>query len=725
MFKFFFLFLTIFASLLVAQDAQAIIEKADEYRGSENWSFDLKIIDFAKEGENVKIFGTDEYKVLGQVFNVGAEKIFKSVCQFTEPVAERGKKMFMDGQIYWMFFPDTKNIIRMTPAQRLSGQATASDIASINYANDYKGKVIGSEVILSQHDCHLLELTKKHENVAYDSMKYWVEKVTYKPIKVEFFGSSGKLLKTGYYRDFRPVVGKMQSHELFLLDPLTEGRVTRMIQSNKTEVKAPEYFFRKESLANINLLEHAATPDAQEIIVKADRYRGADKWGCDMKVMDLQREEAGVKLLAESEFRLATKVYRDNTVTFKSFVQFLSPKQDQGKKMLMDGQIYWMSFPDTQNLVRITPSQRLTGQATAADIASTNFSTDYEGKVLGMETVLGKDCYKLKLTAKHENTAYGSLDYWVEKNSYEPVKVDYFAISGKMLKTAFFRDLKMSPAMGGVKVHELFIVDPLLEGHVTRIIYSNMVPEDRPDHFFSKETFSKLNLAVAPVEVTPLQIIKAADQYRGAENWAFDMTILDIKRVGEEVKELGRNGFSNVAKVFNESDDQVRKCLCLFTSPESEVGKKMLMDGQIYWLFFPTTKNLVRITPQQRLAGQATAADIASTNFEYDYNGEFGEPKEEVVLKSQCYKLVLTSKANKNVAYHKLHYWVEKESFRPIKIEYFTDSGKHLKTAFYRQFESAEGMNGQIKAHELFILDPVEEGRVTRLLYSNIKHKVT
>jgi len=485
-----------------------------------------------------------------------------------------------------------------------------------------------------------------------------------------------------------------------------------------------KFFFLLAIFASVLIAQEAPVVDAQEIIIKADRYRGADKWGADLKVIDLQREEKGVKILAESEFKLATKVYREgDSVTFKSFVQFLSPKQDQGKKMLMDGQIYWMSFPDTQNLVRITPAQRLTGQATAADIASTNFSADYAGTVEGIEIVRNKECYKLKLLAKHENTAYGSLSYWVDKNSYEPVKVDYFAISGKMLKTAYFGDLKMAPAMGGNKVHELLILDPLQEGHATRILYSNMAPEERPDHFFNKETFAKLYLSAAPVEITPLQIIKAADQYRGADDWAFDLLILDRKRVGNEVKELGRNGFANSAKVFNEANDQVRKCLCLFTVPEEEIGKKMLMDGQIYWLYFPAAKNLVRITPQQRLSGQATAADIASTNFEYDYNGEFGEPKEDTVFKSQCYKLVLTSKPNKNVAYQKLHYWVEKESLKPIKIEYFADSGKHLKTAFYGKFEPAAAMGGQIKAHELLIIDPLEDGRGTLLQYSNIRYK--
>jgi len=705
-----------------AQSALDYIQKADKYRGSENWSFDLKILDFEEQAGKVVKTSDSEFKVIGQVFASEGNRIFKSICSFLSPASEKGKKMLMDGQIYWMFFPDAKNLVRITPAQRLAGQATASDIASINYENDYTGELVGEEKVL-KHDCVKLKLKQKNENVAYESLNYWVEKGTFKPIKVEYFGAAGKHLKTGYYRDFKVVMGKEQAHELFLVDPIVKGRVTKMLQSNKAEVKMPEYAYRKESFVEVDISQKTTELNPMDILASADKYRGAESWGFELKILDLQSEsDKKVTVLGQTDFLVTSKIFgKYPEHVCRTFVQFTAPANEKDKKMLMDGQIYWMFFPDTKNLVRITPAQRLAGQATAADIASVNFTADYTAVLAGEESVLNKACYKLKLSPKHENIAYASLNYWVEKGTFQPVKVEYFSVAGKLLKTSYFRNFKMAPALGGVKTHEMFIIDPLKPGHVTRMIYSNLKPEDRPEYFFRKDGFAEMSLVAQAKSVNPLDIIQGADQYRGGENWGFDLEIVDFQEgADKKVDILGTTEFIVTSRTFKEDKNIIIKSLCKFTKPESTIGQKMLMDGQIYWMFFPNTKNLVRITPAQRLAGQATAADIASTNFTYDYNAEFAEVKEEAVLGHNCYKMVLSAKPDKEVAYAKLAYWVEKETLRPIKIEYFASTGKHLKTAYYRDFKDAPKM-GKVRAHELYIVDPVTQGHVTRMRYSNLR----
>ena len=709
---------------LRAQSAADYIREADKFRGSENWSFDLRIVDF-EEGADAKVaqISDSTFKVVGQVFAGSTERVFKSVCQFLSPESDRGKKMLMDGQIYWMFFPETKNLVRITPAQRLAGQATAADIASVNFENDYNGEIVGEETILKDVACVKLKLTQKGENVAYDTLLYWIDKASNRPIKVEYYGPAGKLLKTGYYRDFHAAMGKMQSHELFLLDPVQKGRVTKLVQSNKTEVKMQEYVYRKEGFATTDLV-NLGEPDAMAILAAADRYRGADSWGFELQILELQSEgDKKPEMLSKTNFAVASRIfgqYPDHSC--KTFVEFTAPASEIGKKMLMEGQIYWMYFPDTKNLVRITPQQRISGLASAADIAAVNFTADYNATLAGEEEVLKKDCFKLKLSPKNENVAYASLIYWVEKDSFQPVKVDYFSVTGTLMKTAYFRNFKQAPGLGGIKAHELFIIDPLKQGYVTRMLYSNLRSENRADYFFRKDGFATLSLKQAETDVTALQAMQNADKYRGGENWGFDLDITDYQESADKkVEVLGENQFIVTSRSFKaDNNDMMIKCLCKFTKPETSVGQKMLMDGQIYWMYFPATKNIVRITPAQRLSGQATAADIASTNFTYDYTGEFAETKEEVVLGQACYKLVLTAKTDKEVAYQKLFYWIEKESFRPVKVEYFTVTEKHLKTAYYRDFKEAPAL-GQIRAHELFIVDPVNQGHITRMRYKNMR----
>lgn len=462
---------------------------------------------------------------------------------------------------------------------------------------------------------------------------------------------------------------------------------------------------------------------AAEIMQAADQYRGEEGWGFSLQVVDFQKGEQEVKILATYGFEVTGRLFGAfPNRALKAFVQFNSPQSEVGKKMLMDDRIYWMFFPQTKNLVRITPAQRLAGLATAADIASTNFAIDYEGQLSGEESVLDVLCYKIKLTPRHEEVAYGSLIYWVEKETYKPSKVEYYSVTGTLLKTAYFRKFQMAQAIGKVKAHEVFMIDATQEGRVTRMLYDNMRPEKRPDYFFEKEKFTTLELAVTPkADLTPLQLVRNADQYRGGGiNWGFDLKIVDMQKDKDTTKVLSNNGFTGSVRLFGEPPNWSAKCLCLFTDPQSEAGKKMLMDGEVYWLFFPNTKNLIRITPAQRLAGLASAADVAGTNFEIHYNSEFADPKEEVVLGKHCYKLVLKAKDGKEVAYDKLYYWIDKESMQPVRVDYYSITGEHIKTAYYRDFRMASGIN-QMQAHEIFILDPLQEGHATRMLYSNLR----
>jgi outer membrane lipoprotein-sorting protein len=461
---------------------------------------------------------------------------------------------------------------------------------------------------------------------------------------------------------------------------------------------------------------------ANEIMQAADQYRGEEGWGFSLQVVDLQKGEQEVKILSSYGFEVAGRLFGTfPSRTLKAFVQFTAPQSEVGKKMLMDDRIYWMFFPQTKNLVRITPAQRLAGLATAADIASTNFAIDYEGQFIAEENVLDMPCYKLKLSPRHEEVAYGSLLYWIEKGSYKPSKIEYYSVTNQLLKTAYFRKFQMATAIGKVKAHEVFMIDAIQTGRVTRMLYDNMRLEQRPNYFFEKEKFTTMELAASPKpEVTPLQLVRNADLYRGGTNWGFDLKIVDMQKEKEGTKVLSDNGFTGAVRLFGEQPNWNAKCLCLFTEPQSEAGKKMLMDGEVYWLFFPNTKNLVRITPAQRLAGLASAADVAGTNFEIHYDAEFANPKEEVVLGKYCYKLILTAKTDKDVAYYKLHYWIDKDSMQPVRSDYFSVTGEHIKTAYYRDFKMAAELN-QIMAHEIFILDPLQEGHATRMLYSNLR----
>jgi outer membrane lipoprotein-sorting protein len=242
---------------------------------------------------------------------------------------------------------------------------------------------------------------------------------------------------------------------------------------------------------------YAGDLTALEIVNKADDVRGAKNWGFSLQIVDYEREGNQVKIVSTNGYRVTAKTfgaYPNEVYDCVSF--FLSPKEVEGQKFLKQGQIYWQFFPGTSNIVRISAAQRMAGQVSAADIASSNYANDYDPKLLGEETltISGKviPCYKLEMNQKNEDVAYWKLIYWVAKETFEPIKVEHYAVSDKLLKTAYYRDMKM--AMGRLKPHEIFIVDPLKPSHITRMLYSNLKEEQMPDHFFQKNNLESVEL---------------------------------------------------------------------------------------------------------------------------------------------------------------------------------------------------------------------------------------
>jgi len=238
-----------------------------------------------------------------------------------------------------------------------------------------------------------------------------------------------------------------------------------------------------------------AGPTAIEIIQKADVIRAADHWGFNLEIIDYEKDDEGKNNVLSTNKYYVTAITEGEypNAEYKAVAFFTEPKDVQGQKNLKTGQVYWQFFPSTKNLVRISGAQRMAGQVSAADIASSNYANDYDGEIVGEEKILKKDCYKLELTQKNPEVAYFKLIYWVEKGTCNPLRVDFFAVSDKLLKTAYFRDFKdvkdeksKAEALNTKKPHEMFIIDPLKTNHVTRMLYSNIHEEKMPETFFRK-----------------------------------------------------------------------------------------------------------------------------------------------------------------------------------------------------------------------------------------------
>lgn len=231
----------------------------------------------------------------------------------------------------------------------------------------------------------------------------------------------------------------------------------------------------------VGLARAVAAIDADTIVQKADEVRNP----APSYVMDV---EITVERPGEPPTTARYVVSTKNRV--KSLIKFTSPATEKGKAMLMVNHDMWFYTPTVSRPIRISPLQRLIGQVSNADVARTNYSGGYVATLVGSSRLDGRDCHVLDLQAKDDKVSYHRIRYWVEKETYRPVKAEFYALSDLLLKTAYFRDLGMVHGM--LRPRELLIRDPTKRGHFSLIRYSNSRIVTLSDGLFRREALRSL-----------------------------------------------------------------------------------------------------------------------------------------------------------------------------------------------------------------------------------------
>ena len=166
----------------------------------------------------------------------------------------------------------------------------------------------------------------------------------------------------------------------------------------------------------------------------------------------------------------------------KSLVEFLAPGTEKGKYLLMLREGMWAYVPDTSKPIRISPLQRLMGEASNGDVARTNYNTDYVVDSMADGDDDGKPAIVLDLKAKDAELSYSHVKLWVARDSNEPLKAEYYVSSGKLLKRLFFRE--MGTMAGRRVVTKVEILDVVHPDRRTVMTFSNLQAKQLPDKMF-------------------------------------------------------------------------------------------------------------------------------------------------------------------------------------------------------------------------------------------------
>jgi Outer membrane lipoprotein-sorting protein len=214
----------------------------------------------------------------------------------------------------------------------------------------------------------------------------------------------------------------------------------------------------------------------KEILEKSDEARGSVK-GIEWEI----------KLESIENGRKQSRTLKIKARDFNSLAEFISPPKVKGRKLLMIDRNMWFIKPGLRKPVPISPRQKLMGSASNGDIASTNYTGDYDATLVSEDTVKGELCYLLDLTAINKKVTYDRIKYWVSKKRLVGVKAEFFTVSGKIFKSATFEYGNSIPIEGKPKpfVSKMIITDAVIKENVTTMTYSKIRLKKIPDSTFN------------------------------------------------------------------------------------------------------------------------------------------------------------------------------------------------------------------------------------------------
>ncbi|MBN2414906.1 outer membrane lipoprotein-sorting protein [bacterium] len=162
--------------------------------------------------------------------------------------------------------------------------------------------------------------------------------------------------------------------------------------------------------------------------------------------------------------------------------------QKEGKnrdmKILYREEKLWVSLPGSSRPLRITPIQRLMGQASNGDVARIGWASDYTAEQEGEGSVEGVPCLHLRLTARRPSSTYAAVELWVRKGDLRPVKGSFYLASGKLIKTVTYDAYE---PFGDTEIlKRMTITDMIKSSDYTVFTYEKIEETSIPAQYYNK-----------------------------------------------------------------------------------------------------------------------------------------------------------------------------------------------------------------------------------------------
>ena len=155
----------------------------------------------------------------------------------------------------------------------------------------------------------------------------------------------------------------------------------------------------------------------------------------------------------------------------------------------------WIYSPSTDRIIQIA-GHMLRQSVMGSDLSYEDLMEDsrlterYNAEVTGEETVDGRACWVITLSAFVPEIAYQGMKLWVDRERNIPLREEMYAKSGTLLKRSELSDVELINGRWYPK--KIMFKDMLKEGMGTELIIEEIqFNVDIPDYIFSKASLKK------------------------------------------------------------------------------------------------------------------------------------------------------------------------------------------------------------------------------------------
>jgi outer membrane lipoprotein-sorting protein len=215
---------------------EELLQKYDAVMGPRTFEAEAQMTAWREDGSS-RTYGMRFLKAEDDKFRVW----------FREPASVKGQEILRVGDNMWAYLPNMKRATRIANRDSFQGgDFNNADVLRVNYTRDYTAVLVPSDV----PDTYALELKAKSAETAYDAIKLWVRKSDGLPVKGQYFGTSGQMLRSAEFSEHTEFAkGYSRPAKVVMRNEVTKSRRSEMVmKSIKPGVEAPAQRFTQTDL---------------------------------------------------------------------------------------------------------------------------------------------------------------------------------------------------------------------------------------------------------------------------------------------------------------------------------------------------------------------------------------------------------------------------------------------------------------------------------------------